>query len=46
MGALALTYVVVHGGKKQRTRGKAPTLDGRPLPCQKPIPGFEPGPHR
>ena len=41
-----LAYVVLRGGGNLRTGGKPPTLDGRPLPCHMPIPGFEPGPQR
>ena len=42
--ARMLAYVVLHGGGNWRIRGKPPTLDRRPKPCQMPISGFEPGP--
>ena len=38
--------VVILGGGNRRTRGKPPTLDGRPLPCHMPTPGFDPGSQR
>ena len=33
--------MVIRGGGNRRTRGKPPTLDGRPLPCHMPTPGYE-----
>ena len=34
--------VVIRGGVNRRTRGKPPTLDGRPLSCLMPTPGLDP----
>ena len=34
--------VVIRGGVNRRTRGKPPTLDGRPLFCHVPTPGLDP----
>ena len=34
--------VVIRGGVNRITRGKPPTLDGRPLSCHMPTPGLDP----
>ena len=41
-----VAFVVIPGGGNRRTRGKPPILDGRPLSCHMPIPGFDPGSQR